>query len=128
MDFKGPQGFNSGSPVGPLSIRDDHSRYVVVLHQLGSTCMDGVPMTVQHAFEEVGLPEAMLIDPGCPWWNAASPWGITELAVWIMRQGIPLAFSGIRHPQTQGKVEAMHGALQQAVATSGCNKRYAIGT
>ena len=32
-----------------------------------------------------------------------------------MRQGVRLMFSGIRHPQTQGKVERMHGALQQAV-------------
>jgi integrase-like protein len=36
------------------------------------------------------------------------------VAVWIMRQGVRLMFSGIRHPQTQGKVERMHGALQQA--------------
>ena len=32
-----------------------------------------------------------------------------------MRQGIRMAFSGIRHPQTQGKVERMHGVLQRAI-------------
>jgi hypothetical protein len=63
----------------------------------------------------------MLMDHGTPWWNAASPWGLTELAVWIMRQGIRLLFSGIRHPQTQGKVERMHGALQRAVRRRGAN-------
>jgi Integrase core domain len=34
--------------------------------------------------------------------------------VWILRQGIRIAFSGFRHPQTQGKVERMHGVLQPA--------------
>jgi hypothetical protein len=43
------------------------------------------------------------------------PWGLTEVAVWIMRQGVRLLFNGIRHPHTQGKVERMHGALQQAM-------------
>lgn len=115
MDFKGPQGFNRGSPVGPLSILDDHSRYLIALKHLGSTRMAGVRSTLQETFEEVGLPEAMLIDHGTPWWNAASPWGLTELTVWIMQQGVRLTFSGMAHPQTQGKVERMHGALQRAV-------------
>src|ERR1700730_3427248 len=42
MDFKGPQGRKPASPVGPLSILDDHSRYVLALEQLGSTQMHGV--------------------------------------------------------------------------------------
>jgi transposase InsO family protein len=119
MDFKGPQGFPS--PVGPLSILDDHSRYVIALKHLGSTRMSGVQSTLQTTFEHCGVPQAMLMDHGTPWWNAANPWGITELAVWIMRQGVRLLFSGIRHPQTQGKIERMHGALGQAVYKRGAN-------
>jgi transposase InsO family protein len=114
MDFKGPQGRKPTCPVGPLSILDDHSRYVLALEQLGSTQMHGVQATLETTFQQCGVPEAMLMDHGTPWWNAASPWGLTEVAVWIMRQGVRLMFSGIRHPQTQGKVERMHGALQQA--------------
>ena len=116
MDFKGPQGFNTANAVGPLSILDDHSRYLVALQHLGSTRMAGVRSTLQQTFEAVGLPEAMLVDHGVPWWNNASPWGLTELTVWIMRQGVRLLYSGVRHPQTQGKVERMHGALQRAVS------------
>ena len=112
MDFKGPQGFNQG--VGPLSILDDHSRYVILLEHVGSTQLQPVRMAMQQAFVESGLPEALLIDHGTPWWNGASASGWTELTVWILRQGIPIAFSGFRHPQTQGKVERMHGALQRA--------------
>lgn len=115
MDFKGPQGLAGGSPVGPLSVQDDHSRYVLALRQLGSTRMEGVRATLEQVFEEAGLPEVMLMDHGTPWWNPASPWGLSELQVWILRQGIRVTFSGIRHPQTQGKVERMHGAIQKAV-------------
>jgi transposase InsO family protein len=115
MDFKGPQGFNTSKPVGPLSIEDDHSRYLIVLKDLGSTKLAGVHQTLQQTFEQVGIPESLLIDHGTPWWNGQSPWGITELTVWIMRQGIRLLYSGVRHPQTQGKVERMHASLQRAV-------------
>lgn len=114
MDFKGLHGSAKTSPVGPLSILDDHSRYVLALEQLGSTAMSGVRATLEITFQHCGVPDAMWMDHGTPWWNAASPWGLTEVAVWIMRQGVRLMFSGIRHPQTQGKVERMHGALQQA--------------
>lgn len=115
MDFKGPQGFNRGSSVGPLSVLDDHSRYVLELHHLGSTKLEGVKNRLEKTFQECGLPENLLIDHGTPWWNGASPWGLTELTVWLMRLGIRLVYSGVCHPQTQGKVERMHGALQSAI-------------
>jgi len=121
MDFKGPQGFNTGSPVGPLSIVDDHSRYLITLKNLGSTKLEGVRDTMQQTFETAGMPESLLIDHGTPWWNANSAWGLTELTIWIMQQGVRLLFSGIRHPQTQGKVERMHGSLQRAVRDRGAN-------
>lgn len=115
MDFKGPQGFNKSNKVGPLSVQDDHSRYLLVLRHLGNTRMKGVRSSLEEAFEVYGLPEGMLLDHGTPWWNPASPWGLTALSVWIMRLGVRLTYCGIRHPQTQGKVERMHGALQRAV-------------
>jgi transposase InsO family protein len=115
MDFKGPQGFNCGSPVGPLSIVDDHSRYIVALQHLGSTRAEGVRDTLERTFSRAGVPAAMLVDHGTPWWNHANPWGLSELAVWIIRQGVRLLYSAFRHPQTQGKVERMHGSLQRAI-------------
>lgn len=114
MDFKGPQG-GSGSAVGPLSVIDDYSRYILLLRHLGSTRMAGVQESLTEIFRGSGLPDSMLMDHGTPWWNPNSPWGLTELSIWMMRLGIRLVYSGIRHPQTQGKVERMHGALQRAV-------------
>ena len=41
--------------------------------------------------------------------------GWTELTIWMVRCGVRLFYSGYRHPQTQGKVERMHAALERAV-------------
>jgi transposase InsO family protein len=113
MDFKGPQGFNKST--GPLSIIDDYSRYVLALRHLGSTKLQGVRATMQATMEANGQPEFLLVDHGVPWYNGWSPWGWTELTVWILQQGIRIILSGVRHPETQGKVERMHGSLQRAI-------------
>jgi transposase InsO family protein len=117
MDFKGPKGWPQ--PVGPLSVLDDHSRYVVVLAANGNTDGQPVRKQLESAFEECGVPQAMLMDHGTPWWNQQSPSGRTKLSLWLMRQGIGLCWSRIRHPQTQGKVERFHGCLQRALRRRG---------
>lgn len=117
MDFKGPKGWPQS--VGPLSVLDDHSRYVVVLAANGTTEGQPVREQLERAFQDCGVPEAMLMDHGTPWWKQQSPSGRTKLSLWLMRQGIRLCWSGIRHPQTQGKVERFHGSLQRAMSHRG---------
>jgi transposase InsO family protein len=117
MDFKSPKGWNAH--LGPLSVLDDHSRYAVVLEQLESGQGTAVQARLEQAFCDCGLPEAMLMDHGQPWWNAQSAGGWTQLSVWLMRLGIRLYYSGVRHPQTQGKVERFHGALERARRRNG---------
>jgi transposase InsO family protein len=120
MDFKGPKSWQQ--PIGPLSVVDDHSRYVIVLEALGSTQAGPVRERLEQAFVECGLPQAMLMDHGVPWWSWAGPAAAsTGLALWLMKQGIKLHWSGIGHPQTQGKVERFHGALQRALDKRGLN-------
>jgi transposase InsO family protein len=117
MDFKGPK--NWSQPIGPLSVIDDHSRYLIALAATGK--LDGclVKAHLGQAFEQCGVPEAMLMDHGTPWWNWQSFSGRTHLSLWLMRQGIRLHWSGIQHPQTQGKVERFHGSLQRALDLRG---------
>ena len=112
MDFKSPKGW--GTHLGPLSVVDDCSRYAVVLEQLPSGRQEHVQQRLERAFTDCGVPEAMLMDHGQPWWNTQSSGGWTQLSVWLMRVGVRLYYSGIRHPQTQGKVERFHGALEKA--------------
>lgn len=117
MDFKSPKGWHQA--VGPLSILDDHSRYLIALQSTGCTPAGPVRECLEQAFLSCGLPEGMLMDHGVPWWSAQAPSGRTSLAVWLMRQGIGLHWSRIRHPQTQGKVERFHGSLQRALDRRG---------
>src|SRR6266699_199880 len=116
MDFKGPSRWPQ--PVGPLSVLDDHSRYLIALAANGSTLAAPVQQQLLEAFDRCGLPQAMLMDHGTPWWSPRAGSG-TRLALWLMRQGIQLYWSGIRHPQTQGKVERFHGALERALDRRG---------
>jgi len=117
MDFKGPKGWPQ--PVGPLSILDDHSRYLITLAGNGSTRGEPVRQQLEEAFQRCGVPDGMLMDHGSPWWGHLAPSGHTYLSLWLMRQGIRLHWSGIRHPQTQGKVERFHGSLQRALTRRG---------
>ena len=114
MDFKGPKMWLQ--KVGPLSVIDDHSRYVIALHSVASTHTEQVQEPLVAAFSTHGLPEGMLMDHGTPWWSVHTTGGMTRLSLWLMRQGIALHWCRIRHPQTQGKVERFHGELQRALA------------
>ena len=48
MDFKGPKGWPQA--VGPLSVLDDHSRYLIVLAANGSTQGEPVREQLEIAF------------------------------------------------------------------------------
>ena len=113
MDFKSPKGWNS--TVGPLSVLDDHSRYLLVLQAVWSTRAELVREQLESAFLSCGVPQAMLMDHGIPWWSTLAPGGATALTLWLMKQGIEMHWSGRRHPQTQGKVERFHGELERAL-------------
>ena len=113
MDFKSPKGWNAA--VGPLSVIDDCSRYLLVLQAVWTNHGELVREQLESAFSTCGVPQAMLMDHGIPWWSQQAPSGATRLTVWLMKQGIRLHWSGFRHPQTQGKVERFHGALERAL-------------
>jgi transposase InsO family protein len=117
MDFKSPVGWEA--PAGPLSVLDDHSRYALVLQGTWTTRAEPVREHLEEAFRHCGVPQAMLMDHGTPWWNMKAIQGATWLTVWLMKQGIRLYFSGYRHPQTQGKVERFHGAMAAALKRRG---------
>lgn len=117
MDFKGPKNWPISCTA--LSVLDDHSRYLVALQATASPEGALVRQHLEQAFRECGLPEAMLMDHGVPWWNHQSFGGTTQLSLWLIRQGIRLYFSGIRHPQTQGKVERFHGSMERALSHRG---------
>ncbi len=118
MDFKGEYLYPGGWCY-PLSILDDHSRYAVGLYALKSPAFEPVQSSLVGTFEHFGVPEAMLMDHGVPWWSTTNGYGLTRLSIELIKQGIRLCFSAIGHPQTQGKVEQFHRSLSRAVRHHG---------
>lgn len=115
MDFKGHYYMPGRRICYPLSILDDHSRYLVGLFALGDKLGESVEGCLVRLFEGFGVPEAMLMDHGTPWWSVHNGYGLTALSVGLIKQGVRLCLSGVGHPQTQGKVERFHRTLKRAV-------------
>jgi len=118
MDFKGDYPSDEGRCY-PLSILDDHSRFGIGLYALKRQDTDSVYNCLVRAFETYGVPDGILTDHGIPWWSNSNNHGLTRLSVRLINQGIKLYFSGVRHPQTQGKVERFHRTLAHAVRHHG---------
>jgi transposase InsO family protein len=112
MDFKGDYTLKQGKCY-PLSLLDDCSRYLHGLWPLESTGGAGVKRSLEAYFREHGVPFSLLMDHGTPWFSTTNQHGLTWLAVWLLKQGVLLRYSGIRHPQTQGKVERFHQTLKR---------------
>jgi transposase InsO family protein len=118
MDFKGEYPVIEGK-VYPLVVLDDHSRYLMGLWPLAHPDAVSTKAALETLFREQGMPEAMLMDHGTPWWGNSNFYGLTGLSVWIMRQGTRLLFSRIGHPQTQGKTERQNRSLKERTAHEG---------
>ena len=111
MDFKGYFALEEGGYCHPLTVLDDHSRFLVGL----KACPNETHKTVQDhlsgIFRSYGLPERMLMDNGSPWGDDAdSP--NTILTAWLIRLGVQISHGHPYHPQTQGKDERLHRTLQ----------------
>lgn len=114
MDFKGHFPLRQGWCY-PLSVLDDHSRFAVGLVALSNTSTDWVWPSLVTVFRTYGIPDAMLMDHGEPWWGSANGYGLTVLAVRLSQQGIVVIHGAMAHPQTQGKVERFHRTLDEAM-------------
>jgi hypothetical protein len=114
MDFKGWVRLANGSPCHPLTVVDDHSRYVPCL----KACADEQAITVQShlqtTFQRYGLPDALFVDNGGPWGDSSGArW--TRLAVWLLKLGVEVWHSRPYHPQSRGKNERFHRTLKADV-------------
>ena len=113
MDFKGHFPAGNGR-CHPLTVLDDHSRFLLVLNAFPNE--RGIPVmeSLTGAFRRYGVPRAMITDNGSPW-NHPSSNALTKLEIWLLRLGIDVKKSGIRHPQTMGKDERLHRSLKAEV-------------
>jgi transposase InsO family protein len=119
MDFKGDFALADGQRCYPLTILDDHSRFALCIR----ACDDQKRTTVQSHLTDVfrvyGLPRRVLMDNGSPWGVSHQPGAFTRLTVWLLRLGVGVTHSGVRHPQSHGKDERFHRTLKLEVIGRG---------
>lgn len=105
--------------VEPLTILDDHSRFVLSLTAQRSTAAEPAWKALVATFRAYGMPEAILVDHGSAWYSMTNGHGLTWLSVELIKRDIRLIYSGIGHPETQGKVERFHRTLKRELLHQG---------
>lgn len=111
-DFKGQ--FRTGNAVYcyPLTIADQHTRFLVACYGLLSTETVAAKPVFERAFGEYGLPRAIRTDNGVPFATQAIH-GLSYLNVWWMRLGIQHQRIHPGSPQENGAHERMHRTLKR---------------
>ena len=95
-----------------LTVLDDHSRFLLAMRRVPELSMAAAWDVLWSVFGEAGLPLALLSD------NAFSsrreqPRTISWFDSRLIRLGIRPLHGRPYHPQTQGKVERLHGTLER---------------
>jgi transposase InsO family protein len=108
MDFKGHFETMNGARCHPLTVLDDHSRFLVGLKACHAEHSKPVKFRLEGIFEEYGLPERMLMDNGSVWQGFH-----TGLTFWLVRLGIQVVHGRPYHLQTQGKEQRLHRTLKE---------------
>jgi transposase InsO family protein len=108
VDFKGWWYDAAGQRCEPLTVRDEHSRYILELRRVP----DARTQTVRGCFERLfmmhGLPGAIRSDNGTPFAHVQGVLGLSRLSAWWVALGIDLERGRPGHPQDNGGHERMH--------------------
>jgi putative transposase len=111
-DFKGQFRTGDRRYCYPLTIADQHTRFLLACRGLLSTQTVTARPIFERAFREHGLPIAIRTDNGVPFATQAIH-GLSYLNVWWMRLGIVHQRSRPGCPQDNGAHERMHRTLKR---------------
>jgi len=107
VDFKG-WWYDAQGRCDPLTVRDEHSRYVLELRALPDAKTETVKACFERLFERHGLPSAIRSDNGPPFASAHALMGLSRLSTWWLANGVDLERSRPGCPQDNGAHERMH--------------------
>jgi putative transposase len=110
-DFNGQFRTGDGVYCYPLTIADQHTRFLMACHGLLSTKGHGVRPVFDRLFREYGLPRAIRTDNGVPFATTGIH-GLSPLNVWWLRLGIQHQRIRPGQPQQNGAHERMHKTLK----------------
>src|SRR5687768_8128757 len=110
-DFKGHFKTRDGIYCYPLTVADQHTRYLLGCQGLLSIHGYRVRPVFERLFRTYGLPGAIRTDNGVPFASTGLH-GLTQLNVWWMRLGIVHQRIRPARPQENGCHERMHKTLK----------------
>jgi putative transposase len=110
--FQGQFRTGNGAYCYPLTIADQHTRFLLTCHGLLSTETLTAKPVFERAFREYGLPVAIRTDNGVPFATQALH-GLSYLNVWWMRLGIVHQRIHPGQPQENGAHERMHRTMKR---------------
>lgn len=110
-DFKGQFPTRDGVWCFPLTIGDQHTRYLLTCRGLPNIKGRGARPVFERTFRDFGLPRAIRTDNGVPFASCGIH-GLSQLNVWWMRLGIQHQRIHPGCPQENGAHERMHRTLK----------------
>ncbi len=111
MDFKANLQIQR-QRIYPLTIMDDHSRYLLKLTGCENTRYPTAWGVLWDLMADVGMPGAILSDN---YFSNRGRIGLSWFDSRLIRLDISPIHGRVYHPQTQGKVERLHGTLQREI-------------
>jgi putative transposase len=108
VDFKGWWRTVDKERCEPLTVRDEHSRYVLTAQPMARSDTESVKGVFEKLFERYGLPRAIRSDNGSPFASSQAILGLSRLSVWWLSLGISLERGRPGKPQDNGGHERMH--------------------
>lgn len=115
-DYKGEFRMGSRRLCYPLTVADQHTRYLLACDGKTSVARDGTRATFERLFAEYGLPSKILTDGGLPFAGPRSPRRLSKLSVWWILLGIEPVVTQPGHPEQNACHERMHRTLKDETA------------
>jgi len=110
-DYKGQFRLGNGQYCCPLTITDQHSRFIIGCEGFSRISTEEAQESFMHAFRRYGVPRAIRTDNGPPFASQGLR-GWSRLSVWWLRLGIELQRIQPGKPQQNGRHERMHRTLK----------------
>jgi transposase InsO family protein len=111
IDYKGQFRLGDQSYCYPLTVTDQHSRYLLGCEAMAAIDENQARECLAGIFREYGLPLAMRSDNGPPFASRGLA-GLSKLSVFWMRLGIAPERIRPAHPEQNGQHERMHRTLK----------------
>jgi transposase InsO family protein len=111
IDYKGQFRLADRSLCYPLTLTDQHSRYILGCEAMTAISDEAAREACTEVFHKYGLPKAIRSDNGAPFASHGLA-NLSRLSAFWMRLGIALERIRPAHPEENGQHERMHRTLK----------------